>query len=302
MGADDDLPIFRPKLGKARNARDRARSGSFRNALLAAVRAYGGAYRKATTVRRRQVRILVRAPRADARRVVVKARFVKMTPRGAKAAALHLRYIARDGVEKDGSSGVLYGADGPARRDAFEEPRRGEPHQFRIIVSPEDADELDLTAYVRSYMARVEKDMGQPLEWAAVNHYDTAHPHAHLVVRGVDRRGRQVRFDREYISNGMRWRAQELATLELGPRNEIDMQRSRRKEVEQERYTSLDPDIERRAPWTTSSRCAAQPRAARGTARTSRCSSAGCNTWRTCASPSASLRCPGSSPTGGAAT
>ena len=36
----------------------------------------------------------------------------------------------------------------------------------------EDGAELDLTAYVRSYMARVEKDLGQPLEWAAVNHYD----------------------------------------------------------------------------------------------------------------------------------
>jgi hypothetical protein len=34
---------------------------------------------------------------------------------------------------------VLYTADGAARVEAFEQPRLGEKHQFRIIVSPEDA-------------------------------------------------------------------------------------------------------------------------------------------------------------------
>ena len=248
VGGDDNLPIFRPKLGKGRKTAGRARSGSLRDALFGVIRATGGAYRKAsgTGTRRRLARIAVRQPSADARRVVLKARFVKMTPRAAKAAALHLRYIERDGVEKDGSKGVLYDADGPARTEAFEEPRKGEKHQFRIILAPEDADELDLTDFVRTYMATVEKDIGRRLEWAAVNHYDTAHPHVHLVVRGVDRRGHEIRFDREYISNGMRWRAQELATWELGPRNELEVQRSRIKEVDQERYTSLDREIERR--------------------------------------------------------
>ena len=48
------------------------------------------------------------AHRPDARRVVVKARVVRLTAYGAKAAAMHLRYIERDGVEKDGSKGALY--------------------------------------------------------------------------------------------------------------------------------------------------------------------------------------------------
>jgi type IV secretory pathway VirD2 relaxase len=178
---------------------------------------------------------------------VVKARFVKMTRYGAKAAALHMRYIEREGVEKDGSKGVLYGPDGPVHRQSFEEPRPQEKHQFRLIVSPEDAAELDLTAYVRSFMARVERDLGQKLEWAAVNHHDTDHPHAHIVVRGVDAQGREVRFDRAYISQGLRWRAQELATQELGPRTELEVRRARGKEVTQERYTSLDRELERRA-------------------------------------------------------
>jgi type IV secretory pathway VirD2 relaxase len=100
------------------------------------------------------------------------------------AAALHVRYIERDGVERDGSKGVLYGPDGPVRARVFEQPRPGEKHQFRLIVSPEDGSELDLTAYVRRLMATLERDVGRKIEWAAVNHFDTSHPHAHVVIRG----------------------------------------------------------------------------------------------------------------------
>jgi hypothetical protein len=177
--------------------------------------------------------------------VVIKARVVRLTAYGAKAAALHLRYIERDGVEKDGSKGELYGPDGPERRRTFEEPRLHEKHQFRFIVSPEDAGELDLKAYVRRLMTRVEQDLGRKVEWAAVNHYDTGHPHAHIVVRGVDRDGQELRFDRSYIASGMRWRAQEIATQELGPRHEFEIRRAHTKEIAQERFTSLDKEIER---------------------------------------------------------
>jgi len=187
------------------------------------------------------------AHRPDARRVVVKARVVRLTAYGAKAAAMHLRYIERDGVEKDGSKGALYGPDGPVRRRTFEEPRLREQHQFRFIVSPEDAGELDLTAYVRRLMGRIEADVGRKVEWAAVNHYDTGHPHAHIVVRGVDRDGHELRFDRSYIASGMRWRAQEIATQELGPRHEFEIQRAHAREITQERFTSLDRELERLA-------------------------------------------------------
>jgi type IV secretory pathway VirD2 relaxase len=166
---------------------------------------------------------------------------------GAKAASMHLRYIERDGVEKDGSKGVLYDAEGVARRDAFAQPRPGEKHQFRLIVSPEDAAELDLTAYVRRLMVTVQRDVGRPLEWAAVNHYNTGHPHAHVVIRGVDREGQELRMERAYIASGLRWRAQELATQELGPRRELDVRHAQEREVTQERLTSLDRTLERRA-------------------------------------------------------
>jgi len=36
-------------------------------------------------------------------------------------------------------------------------------------------------------------------------------PHAHIVIRGVDRDGQELRLDRAYISRGLRWRTQERA-------------------------------------------------------------------------------------------
>jgi type IV secretory pathway VirD2 relaxase len=238
----DDLPIFRPRFGRRTRRGVHGRSGSFRNEVLARVSLHGGRRRRASAGPLR-----AEAHRPDARRVVIKARVVRLTAGGAKAAALHLRYIERDGVEKDGTKGVLYGPDGPVRRRTFEQPRLGEQHQFRFIVSPEDASGLDLTAYVRRLMTRVEQDLGRKVEWAAVNHYDTGHPHAHIVVRGIARDGHELRFDRSYIASGMRWRAQEIATQELGPRHEFEVRRAHAREITQERFTSLDRELERLA-------------------------------------------------------
>jgi hypothetical protein len=241
--SDDRLSDFRPRMGRTDRARERVASSSLR---------------VATRVRRghghfganRAVKLPPTAgfgPRHNARRVVVKAHVQKLGIHGAQAAARHLRYIERDGVEKDGSPGVIYGPEGPVPRERFEQPRLGERHQFRFIVSPEDARDLDLTDYVRELMKRVERDLGRPIEWAAVNHHDTEHPHAHVVVRGVCREGRQLRMDRAYIARGLRWSAQELATERLGPRLEIEIRRTLEREVTQERFTSLDRELDRAA-------------------------------------------------------
>jgi type IV secretory pathway VirD2 relaxase len=183
--------------------------------------------------------------RRYARRVVIQAHVQRMTGNGAKAAALHLAYIERDGAGKDGSPAVLYGPDGPVPRARFEQPRVGESHQFRFMVSPEDGHALDLQDYVRQWMRRVERELGRSLEWAAANHYDTEHPHAHVVVRGVDLHGRRVLMSRQYISHGMRGTAQELANEFLGPRLESEIQRTREREVIQERLTALDRELNR---------------------------------------------------------
>lgn len=185
---------------------------------------------------------------AESRRVVVKVRVVQVgADWGKKAASLHLAYVERDGVERDGTAGTLYGAAGPVTREEFDEPLPGEKHQFRIVISPEDANELDLQTYVRTYMQRVERDLGQKLRWAAVNHYNTDNPHAHVIIRGVDADGAEVRMERDYVSHGLRNRAAELATQELGPRPERNRVEQMKREAELEQYTTLDRTLERRA-------------------------------------------------------
>jgi hypothetical protein len=96
-------------------------------------------------------------------------------------------------------------------------------------------------------MGRVERDLGRSMEWAAVNHHDTEHPHAHVIVRGVCREGSPLRMDRAYISRGLRWTAQELATERLGPRLETEIRRTQEREVAQQRFTSLDRELDQRS-------------------------------------------------------
>jgi type IV secretory pathway VirD2 relaxase len=185
---------------------------------------------------------------AGSRRVTVKVRIAQVGAEwGRQAAKLHLAYIERDGVARDGSPGTLYGEHGSVSREDFEQPLPGEKHQFRIVISPEDGDDLNLQDFVRTYMQRVERDLGQKLRWAAANHYDTDDPHVHVVIRGVDADGAEVRMDRDYVSHGLRNRAAELATQELGPRPERSRREQLKREVTLEQYTSLDAVLERRA-------------------------------------------------------
>src|ERR1019366_7920841 len=104
----DDLPLIQPRMGRDHRASSRQGGGSFRNALLSAMRGGGGARGKARSARSR---VAVPRPGQSARRVIVKAHVARMSGTGAKAAALHLRYIERDGVEKDGSKGRFYTAE-----------------------------------------------------------------------------------------------------------------------------------------------------------------------------------------------
>ena len=135
---------------------------------------------------------------------------------------------------------------------AFEERGKGDRHQFRFIVSVEDAGELqDLRGYTREFMQRMSTDLETPLDWVAVDHWDTDNPHTHIVLRGRAGEGRGKGQDLviapDYMAHGMRIRASELATEWLGPRTELEIRQSLLREVEQERLTSLDRALLRQA-------------------------------------------------------
>ena len=235
--------VFRPRIGRRAEPKQERMPTTFRGQLLAAFRRNGfgsiGAAR-AHQGRARRGTVAVRPPSARGRRCVIKARYVKVTPGSFKAAKVHLAYLERAGVERDGSAGKLYGADEEFDPQAFRTPIEGEQRQFRFIVSPEDGERLDLKEFARGFMHQVEKDTGRSLIWTAVNHYNTDNPHVHIVVRGVDRDGHDVRIDGRYIGQEMRWRAQEVLTRELGPRSDLEMDRQRALYVGREAVTPID--------------------------------------------------------------
>ena len=186
---------------------------------------------------------------SNRRRVVIKASIVKLAGKGVSAAAAHLRYLQRDGTTREGERGTLYGRDADTiDGKAFGERGAGDRHQFRFIVSPEDGDQYDdLKPLTRRLMGRLEEDLGTKLDWVAVDHFNTGHPHTHIVVRGKDDRGADLVIARDYMTTGIRERAAELVDLDLGPRTHREIAQTLRAEVEQERLTSIDRDLLKQA-------------------------------------------------------
>ena len=183
------------------------------------------------------------------RRVTIKTLLVNHQRASPQSLAKHLRYIERDGVGLDGEPGQAYGPQTDvADLVAFKERCADDRHHFRFILSPEDGAELeDLRTYTRHLMGRMEVDLGTRLEWVAVDHWNTDNPHTHIVVRGRDDTGKDLIIAGDYIADGFRYRAAELATEWLGPCTELEIQQTLQREVEQERWTSLDRTLKREA-------------------------------------------------------
>ena len=182
-----------------------------------------------------------RGPGQRMRRVVVKARIVRLKI-GSRAALAHVCYLQRDGTTRDGGRGQLYGPDSDGvDGQAFVERGQGDRHQFRFIVAPEDGDRLsDMRGFTRDVMRQMEQDLGTSLDWVAVDHFNTGHPHSHVVIRGRDDLGKDLIIAQDYITDGMRLRAQERATLELGPETDLELRTKLEAEIAQERLTRID--------------------------------------------------------------
>lgn len=181
--------------------------------------------------------------RGARRRVIVKARIVRHRGSRYTAAplAMHMRYLRREGVTRDGAPAEMFDRDGAADPAAFAERCQDDRHHFRFIVSPEDAGSLDdLRATTRDLIAQAEKDLGTRLDWVAVDHWNTDHPHVHVLIRGVGVDGRDLVIDPDYMTKGLRQRAEALVSLELGPRSPEEIAASLDREVAADRWTSLD--------------------------------------------------------------
>jgi len=161
----------------------------------------------------------------------------------------HGRYVARDSATREGQADAAgFSADADALdmvKTLDEWQRAGDERMWKIIISPEFGERVDLRKLTRDLMDRISRDLGTDLEWAAAVHHNTEHSHVHVALRGAGGNKQSIRLDRDYVKDGIRAAAEDLCTRQLGYRTERDAEAAASREVHEARYTSLDRDIAR---------------------------------------------------------
>ncbi len=188
------------------------------------------------------------ARRPHLQRCAVRVTYSPNRVRGQWAA--HGRYIARESATKQAIASEVGFSAG---KDGIEVAKilggwqtAGDQRLFKVIVSPEFGERADLRRLTRDLLGRMEQDLGTPLEWVAVAHFNTVHPHVHVALRGRAGTG-PLQLSRDYIKRGIREQAETLCTAQLGFRTELDAMEAERREVDALRITSLDRLIAKQA-------------------------------------------------------
>ncbi len=159
----------------------------------------------------------------------------------------HGKYLERDGAGPDGEKGQFYDRS-EDKVDAY--PRlnvwgESDPRHFRLMLAPESGARIeDLKDFTRATMARMERDLGMPLQWVAVNHHNTDNPHVHVILRGRTSYGREVILPRDYVGRGLRHAARDVATEMLGKRGREDERLALEREARALGRTRLDQLLE----------------------------------------------------------
>lgn len=165
----------------------------------------------------------------------------------------HGSYIGRESKDRDAQGRALgFGSNGehiPIVATVAGWRKEQDEMFFRVILSPERGDCMDLKAHTCEVMANAGRDLETKLEWVAVAHSNTDNPHVHVVIRGKREDGSPLFIPREYVKEGFRRQAEEAATNQLGYRQESDILDVQRREVSQMRYTGLDRKLKSRASF-----------------------------------------------------
>lgn len=160
----------------------------------------------------------------------------------------HGDYVEREGAQQDGKKGVGFSAESDeaaigATLDEWQQD--GVERLWKVVISPEFGEAVDLQAHTREVMDRMSRDLATDLDWVAIDHYNTDNPHVHVLLRGQDDRGQALDINPAYIRFGMRQRSEEDLTMRLGYRTQSHEREARQREVVQTRYTALDREIEK---------------------------------------------------------
>lgn len=234
MSGDGDFD-FQPKLGRIRSR------GSFKpkgmKAYLKSARkrpSKTGGGRRSTAF-------------AGARRLMIKARVHRLSGSGARTQRAHISYLERDGAGKDNDPAEFYDdmSEGLDGQDWLRE-HADERHHFRFIVSPEDGEKLqELKPFIRDLVAQMEIDLETKLDWIAVDHCNTEHPHTHIVMSGRRDDGKDLVISKDYLSHGMRERGSAFLTRELGLQTEPELAAKLERETALRKVTRMDRNLMR---------------------------------------------------------
>jgi hypothetical protein len=143
------------------------------------------------------------------------------------------KYLSREGTGKDGGQAELYGTPQAEYRSNMT------AKNFRIFLSPA-SNKIKLEVLAKTFIKKVELQTGLKLYWQAAEHYNTAHPHVHLLINGRDQNGKDVFFPRDVIKTFMRESARDICTSLIGSRTRADMEQEAKAVLEANRFTRLD--------------------------------------------------------------
>ena len=145
-------------------------------------------------------------------------------------------YLVREGTDIDGYAAQLFGTN----LDEYRSNMSG--RNFRIFLSPQ-SNNVDLQELTEKFIEKLQRQSGYRLFWQGACHYNTAHPHAHLLINGFDKTGKEVFFPRDMVKTFMRENARDICTLQIGGRSQQDIEREKEQELTAPRYTKLDDRI-----------------------------------------------------------
>ena len=193
MTRDGDEASDRPR--RVRPGRIRAERSEGRGLLLRKLSARMQARPTRSRTKGRPLQRPGNGPSARRQRSVVKLQYTaNRTPGGWRA---HGRYLAREGAQREGEKGLGFEAQSTEvkidrRLDGWQ--RAYYPRLWRMILSPERGDSLDLVEHTRRVVDALERDLGtrarmggrRPLEYGASSR---------VVIRGRDESGRPLLLD-----------------------------------------------------------------------------------------------------------
>jgi hypothetical protein len=154
-------------------------------------------------------------------------------------------YLPQENKKQVLEKPVLFSDDvvDPSFLDAYSQSMTDK--HFKFIISPENP-KVDCEALTKTLVKRLEAIMGKRFIWMAAVHTDTGHPHAHLLINGVDKNGGDVYFDKTLIKKTIREMSRQICTSLAGKRTVEEIRQSAALAYKSGRYCFIDDAIKAR--------------------------------------------------------